>query len=258
MKLTKKLAITAGLFLQIAGSLYGSAAWQDAFLAFGGGTDAAVAANTVISGATKMTYQNAFNTARPLGTPEAFAVAAFVCTEKLKIKLLAGKAKGYLNSDVTAAANAIIENAPSRAVVAQPVVSTPTTQQPATGWGWFGGSSAQPAQITPANVQAAVQEQQKADLALAAANNDALAKIVASGKSGLGLYTAFIDYIFSVLQQAVNSIADASTQQQVLSYMQGKFANMKASVAANNYKSRTLGRLNSKPAKKSGKKNKNF
>ena len=42
MKLTKKLIITAGVFLQLAGSLYGSAAWQTAFLQFGGGNDVAL------------------------------------------------------------------------------------------------------------------------------------------------------------------------------------------------------------------------
>lgn len=254
MKTTKNLVIMASIFLQFAGSLYGSSAWQAAFIRFGGNEDPAMAAANVLKSPASLTLNNALKIATSLGTPEAHAVAAYRTQGSTK----AFKVGRYTAADVKNAANEIIADAQSRAIENQPVVE-PTVQEPtpSKGWGWFGGSSAATTPvITPANVQAAVKQQQQADLALAAGNNDALARIISSGKSGVSLYTAFIDYIFSVLQQAVNSIADAKTQQQVLSYMQSKFANMKASVAANNYRSNTLGRMNSKIVKKSSKKDK--
>lgn len=257
MKTTKKLVLIAGIILQSTGSLY-AGPWEDAVLLFGGGRDLLLAAQGILNGAKSVVATAAAQQAKKSGTDQAMAIASYMSAPSVN-KTGFFKKNKLSDNDVLAALQAIVADAQSRAVVQQPVVQQPAAQKPvpATGWGWFNGSSASTAPaITPANVQAAVRDQQQADLALAAANNDALARIVSSGKSGIGLYTAFIDYIFSVLQQAVNSIADARTQQQVLSYMQGKFANMKASVAANNYRSNTLGRMNSKTVKKSSKKNK--
>lgn len=247
--------ITAGFFLQLAGSVFGSDAFEVAFKRFSGESDSAKAADFVMNSRKPLTLNNALKIAASIGTPEAYAVGAFRTDGNKK----AFKVGNYKDADVVAAARAIIEEATSRAQMPEP--SAPA-QQPASSWGsslgsYFGGSSSSAAPaITAANVQAAVQAQQAADFALAAANNDMLGAIIKSGKSGVNLYTAFIDYIFSVLQQAVNSIADAGTQQQVLSYMQSKFATMKASVAQNNYQARMLGRMDSKKANKNSKNNK--
>jgi hypothetical protein len=106
------------------------------------------------------------------------------------------------------------------------------------------------------DLQNAVQAQQDADAQAAAQSNQALAKLVNSGASGLNLYKGYIDLIFNLLQQAVNAIVDPAVQQQVIGYAQNKLAGMKASAAAaNRNNSRIIGRMNSKKvAKKSGNK----
>ncbi|MBP6870162.1 hypothetical protein KBC04_04730 [Candidatus Babeliales bacterium] len=257
MNVTKKMMVIAGIFLQLAGSAYGSDAWQAAFLAFGGGSDPVAAAQGVLNGPNSGSAVLALDLAKKngAGTPEAFAIGRYMASNKKNLFK-----SNYQDSDVEAAGRAIIAEAASRAIAAAPMPtpSSETAQQPAAGWGWFGGNAAKSAApaITAANVQAAMEAQKAADLADAVVNNDALAKIVGSGKSGVNLYYAFIDYIFSVLQQAVSSIADAGTQQQVLSYMQSKFATMKASVAANNYQARVLGRMDSKKVSKNNKNSK--
>lgn len=264
MKLTKTLILVAAIVLQSAESLYAADGWADALLLFGGGTDIMLAAQNVFAGKGSMVPTAALDRAQESKSPEAMAIANFLSSSSQQYKqqkLAFFKNNQYKDNDVVTAINAIIADAQSRAVVSQPTtpVNQPTTPSNTnSGWtGWFGGSSSAttPSTITAADVDRAVAAQQKSDLVIAAQSNSMLASILSSGKTGLSLYTAFIDYIFSVIQQAVNSISDANTQQKVISYMQSKVTSMKASVNANNYKSRTLGRMSSKATKT---KNKNF
>ena len=253
MNLTKKMLLTAGVILQLTGSIYSSYNlnnWANAFLNFGGGTDPVAAANYVISNQGKSGVRAAINIASQLQTQEGYATAAFLSGSNNPTFN-----SSYQASDVIAAAQAIARNqfAPVMAApMAQPVqqapamkqapIAQPVQQAPA-------APAAQSNSVSSAALQSAVQAQQAADAAAAAASNQALASLVNSGATGLNLYTGYIDLIFNLLQQAINAIVDPSVQQQVIGYAQNKLAGMK-SAAANQYSSHTLGRMSSKKADK--------
>jgi len=255
MKTIKKLLLAAGIFFQMSAMLFADA-WSDAFLAFGGGSDDAAAAQSVVANANRVGSQGALTVAKKLGTPEAFAIGRFVSQNKKDVfKSI------YSDDDVVAAAQEIINEARRSAPVAPVAQRAPVVAPqpaPSRGWAdWLSGSAAQnQSAVSEADLQKAMQAQQDADAAAAAASNQALASLVNSGATGLNLYKGYIDLIFNLLQQAVNAIVDPAVQQQVIGYAQNKLAGMKASAAAaNRYNSRTLGRMNSKKvAKKSGNK----
>ena len=241
MKSINKIMLAAGILFQLSASLYADN-WSDAFSRFNGGTDAASAAQAVLSRPNVLTFTNAYNTALSLGTQEAFAVGAWVSNAKknlFKTSLTA--------NDVQAAGQAIIDGANRSMPVVVP--SAPVADVAATK-GWFaslfgnGSSSA-----SAADVQAA----QKADAAAAAANEQALQGLVNSNATGSNLYNGYVNLIMDSLQQAISGIADPVVQGQVMQNVQSKVSGMQASVRANNSNSRVLGKISSKKNKKSRK-----
>ncbi|MBV8660562.1 MAG: hypothetical protein JO129_00225, partial [Candidatus Dependentiae bacterium] len=232
MKIMKKLVIASGLILHFAGSIYASSYnmsnWANAFLAFGGGSNAAAAAQNVLNNKGAMSYSNAYSSAQSVGTPEAWAVGAFMASSKQNLLKSI-----YQSSDVIAAGNALIGSAgtPSAPIKVLPTPSAPPMPTPS----------------APAMPTASAMQQQQADVAAATANNQALSAIANSGQQGAALYNAYADYIFNLLEQAVTAIADAPTQRVVIQHIQSNAANLSASSArSNSYNSRTLGRMNSK------------
>ena len=286
MKMIKKLVIATGLILHFAGSIYASSYnmnnWTNALLAFGGGSNPAAAAQNVISSQGKATFNSAYTTAQKIGTPEAWAVGAWMASKNQS----QFKSK-YKNNDVQAAANALAGSAtaPSSPTMAGPTPSASAANSAASS----AAAAAQQQQTAIANAlqqqqqqfqqqqQAAIadalqqqqkqfqqqqqvaitnalQQQQQADVAAATANNQALSAVASGKQQGADLYNAYADYIFNLLGQAVAGISDAPTQQAVIQHIQSNAASLSASSAgSSSYNSRTLGRMNSK---KSSKKNK--
>lgn len=253
MKITNKLIITASLILQIAGSLYADN-WSDAILEFyqaatnNVAPDLPTAAQFIVNAGSSIPLPTSQDIVKQLGTPESKAVAIYV-TLGNPVTLVKYFPQAAPMQSLQDAINSILAQT---FAVATPAPVAPVATPTKTG-GWWGGNTSAPS-LSAADVQKAVNAQKSVDMALATANNQALLDIVNSGKSGIGLYTQFIDYMFSVLQVAINAIADTGTQQQILSYTQSKFAGMKASVAATNYQSRITGRYGSANKKSSSKK----
>jgi hypothetical protein len=248
MNLSKKILLNAGICLQMSTILFADA-WTDAFEPYGG-ADAVFAQRGTLP--TNQTQEIA---ASLNNTKEALAVGQFM-SKGLEINLKK-KFPGAASRDQLLKALDKELNPVRSVPVVQPVQVAPSAPvaQPSksNGWSsWLSGSaaeSAQPAQpaLSAADLAKAVQAQQDADVAAAAASNQALASLVNSGATGLNLYKGYIDLIFNLLQQAMNAIVDPVVQQQVIVYAQNKLASMQASAAAaNRYNSHHLGRLNSK------------
>lgn len=273
MKSTKKVILAAGVICQLAASLHADN-WSDAFAAFGG-------PDAVYNNRNSMPWTSAQKIAQGLGTVEAMSVGLY--ESKGNLASNQGKFPGALPSATVYAQLQNAANSRQQIPVDQPVVVSPVPvvgqqdnsgpgvqqQPPSTSlWSsWFGSASSQSSDNAAAIQQAvaaqqqadtiamqqAVAQQMKLDSDVATKNSQALLQIANSGAQGADLYNAYIDLIFSSLQQAVAGIADAAVQQQVIAYAQNKLAGMQAAAGANSYNSRVLGPLSSK---KEAKKNK--
>lgn len=249
MNLSKKILLNAGICLQMSTILFADA-WTDAFEPYGGADAVFAQRGTLPINQTKEIAESLNN------TKEALAVGQFM-SQGLEINLKK-KFPGAASRDELLKALDKELNPVRSVQVVQPVqvaASAPVAQpSQSNGWSnWLSGSAAQPAEpaLSAADLAKAVQAQQNADVAAAAASNQALASLVNSGATGLNLYKGYIDLIFNLLQQAMNAIVDPVVQQQVIVYAQNKLAGMQASAAAaNRYNSRTLGRMNSKKVAK--------
>jgi hypothetical protein len=246
MNSTKKLMLAAGIFLQLSTGLY-AASWEDAINGFGG------AAN-VFNNHGKKLWSEALKQANINGgSPEDLAVGLYVSKEYSKPSIIMKFPGAAPTSELEAALENIMN--PSRSFVPQDEPQEPASSGYSS---WWSGSSAQTfskAQVDAAQAQAA-QAQKNEDAVEAAASQQALINVQKSGVSGVQLYKKYVDVAFNSLQNAVNGL-DASSQQDVVRYIQDKAANMSASSGGPFYKSRTLGRMNSKKAhKKSSKKRK--
>ncbi|MDP3788442.1 MAG: hypothetical protein Q8Q60_03975 [Candidatus Chromulinivorax sp.] len=240
MKLTNKIMLAAGIIFQLSASLYADN-WSDAILEFGGGSDVAVAAQNVKNNKGKSGLRAVLSIAvNQLGsTQEAMAVAAWLSNQASS-----SLKTSYKSEDVAAALNEFIASrvVPVSAPISSGPIVEPVSEPSSGGWSsWFSNSSD------------AALAQQKLDAAVATANSSALADIANSNAQGASRYNAYIDLAFSTLGQAIANIADSAVQQQVIEYAQNKLAGMKASVNANSYSSRVLGKYSSKKEPKKNK-----
>ncbi len=248
MNSTKKMILATGMLFQLSASLYADN-WSDAVSAFGG-------VDAVYNNRGSLSWAAAQKIAKQLGTAEAMSIGLYESNGNPAV--VANKFPGAQPANVVVAQLQSMANTRQQIPVDQPVSVSPgpvvaPTPAPVTsnGWNnWFGSSSST---ACPDNSAAAALAQQKLDAQVAVGNSQALAAIANSNASGAALYNAYIDLAFSSLQQAVAGIADQAVQQQVIQYMQNKLASMKASVNANNYSSRVLGKYSSKKEPKKSK-----
>jgi hypothetical protein len=249
MNTTKKITLIVGIFLQASTSLYADA-WSDAFDVFGG-------PEAVYNERGSFSWTKALSIAKENGnTPELLAVGMYVSTGNpgiLTHKFPGAASQVDLKNELKSILDAKnpVRKAP---VIQQPVIQQPVVQQPIapqtptrSGWGW--SSESKTAANNSQSIKQALTAQHKAEVAAATAKDKNLAAIANSGKTGISLYSAYIDSLFNLLQQAINSILDASTAAQVVQYIQNKAANLSVAASTSKYNSRTLGRMNSKKGK---------
>ena len=254
--------LTAGLFLQLTGSMHASSPnlnnYADAFMQFAQSIDSSVndiatAANTIYNNRNTQPTLACQELAQQLNTAEALAVGLYLSKGQPEVSFRNADSLSNLNIALAG----IMNNRPTP-IMADPTPSNPAPAPVKSGSGsWFTWGSATPTS-TPADIQAAMKTQQQADAAKAAADLQSLSAIVNSNASGVSLYNAYVDVIVNNLQQALSSIDDPAVKQQVVSYAKNKLSNMQASVSVNSHNSRALGRMSSKKAMKKNKHSRSY